>query len=772
MVMAYGQDADQEMEGMEAQSGMTADDAMGMQAGSGMGMSRTMKCPKCGYDMQDDGTGTGMMNCPSCGTSLHVADASKMQPKKKPSWDDVPDVDPAREELIHQWEDKIKDGKKHWEKFFKRTRECEQLAFAGADKDWVLADSYTVPVIPRHINQSVAVLYAKDPRVTAKPRDKLMYQLWDGTTDQIEGIVHKIMLQQQMASMGQMVPGPDPNDMAVLEEIKTVSQHEQMVEKLGKTLEILWDYYTKEQATNFKSQMKALVRRAKVAGVAYCQLGYQRILEPNPDVSAKIQDVTSKIKSVESTLDKLGDDQIHDGNAELEQLRLNLKDLQDQEMMVVREGPIFSWPKVRDIIIDPDVTHVKTLEGAAWYAREYLLTPERVFEIYGVRIGNNYTKRYRVDDDGKQKRNRKESEVCVYEVFDERNRQQFVIAEGYCDFVSEPQEPSVKIERFWNLFPLVFNEVENEEEKFPPSDVWLMRHPQKDVNRARQGLREHRNANRPKYITSSSALEEDDKRKIAQSEAHAIIELQGLQPGEDVAKKIQKFDHTGIDPNQYQVEEHHKDILRSVGSSEAAMGTPSGGTATENSIAESARSASQADNVDELDDFLTELAKATGHLMMLELEKPTVIEIVGPGAIWPDMRPTREMIAKDLDLEIEAGSSGRPNKAAELANLERAAPYVLQIPGVSPKPLAKKYADLLDIKIEDLYKAGLPSIAAQNQPQMGPPGGGPGGGQGAQSDPNAQGAKGGDNKPKPGPQQPGPQPAYPPPGGGGGMPMQ
>jgi hypothetical protein len=698
-----------------------------------------------------------------------MADPAMAAPQKKPSWDDVPDVDPAREDLIKKWEDKIKDAKKHWEKFFKRTRECEQLAFAGADKEWIAADSYTVPVIPRHINQSVATLYAKDPKVAAKPRTKLMYQLWDGTTEQIEGIVQKIMLQQQMMAMGQVVPGPDPNDMAVLQEIKQVSEYEQQVEKLGKTLEILWDYYTKEQATNFKSQMKALVRRAKVAGAAYCQLGYQRILEPNPDVSAKIQDVTSKIKNVESTLDRVGDDENkYDGKAELEQLRLNLQDLQNQEMIVVREGPVFAWPKVRDIILDPDVTHVKTLEGCRWYAREYLLTPERVFEIYGVRLGNGYTKRYRVDENGKQRSNRnKASEVCVYEIYDELNRQQLVIAEGYCDFLSEPQEPSVKLERFWNLFPLVFNEVESEEEKFPPSDVWLMRHPQKDVNRARQGLREHRNANRPKYITGMGALEDEDKRKIAQSEAHALIELQGMQPGEDVAKKIQKFDHTGIDPNQYQVEEHHKDILRSVGSSEAAMGSVSGGTATENSIAESARSASQADNVDELDDFLSELARAVGHLMMLELEKETVVEIVGPGAVWPDTRPTRELIAKDLELDIEAGSSGRPNKAAELANLERAAPYMLQIPGVSPKPLAKKYGDLLDIKIEDLYKAGLPSIAAQNQPQLAGPGQPGGEGQGAQTDPNAQGGKGASNAEKPGPQQPGPQPAYP--AGSGGM---
>jgi len=711
------------------------------------------------------------------GGAMTGAEALGMQTEtKKPSWDDMPEVDEQRAELIKEWEDKIKDAKKFWKKFYQRTRDCEQLAFAGADKAWIESDSYTVPVIPRHINQSVATLYAKDPKVAAKPRKKLMYTLWDGTTEQLEGIIQKIMMQQQMVSMGMMAPGPDPNDMAVLEEIKQVSQYEQQVEKLGKTLEILWDYYTKEQATNFKSQMKALVRRAKVAGVAYCQLGYQRILEPNPDVSAKISDITSKIKNIESTLDKVNDgdgansayDSGYSAKGELEQLKLNLKDLQNQEMIVIREGPIFSWPKVRDIILDPDVTHVKTLEGCGWYAREYLLTPKRVFEVYGVRIGEHYTKRYRVGDDGKPQKRKddKSCEVCIYEIFDERNRQQLVIAEGYPDFVSEPQEPSVKLERFWNLFPLVFNEVESEEEKFPPSDVWLMRHPQKDVNRARQGLREHRNANRPKYLVGMGSLEDEDKRKIAQAEAHAILEIANLQPGEDIAKKIQKFDHTGIDPNQYQVEEHHKDILRSVGSSEAAMGTPTGGTATENSIAESARSASQADNVDELDDFLGELAKSVGHLMMLELEKETVVEIAGPGAVWPDTRPTREMIAKDLELEIEAGSSGRPNKAAELANLERAAPYVLQIPGVSPKPLAKKYADLLDISIEDLYKAGMPSIAAQNQPQIGPPQAG-GQGQGGEKDPGAQGAKGSDNTAKPGPQQPGPQPAYP--AGGGGL---
>ena len=96
------------------------------------------------------------------GGAMTGAEALGMQAEtKKPSWDDMPEVDEQRAELIKEWEDKIKDAKKFWKKFYQRTRDCEQLAFAGADKAWIESDSYTVPVIPRHINQSVATLYAK-----------------------------------------------------------------------------------------------------------------------------------------------------------------------------------------------------------------------------------------------------------------------------------------------------------------------------------------------------------------------------------------------------------------------------------------------------------------------------------------------------------------------------------------------------------------------------------------------------------------------------------
>ena len=47
--------------------------------------------------------------------------------------------------------------------------------------------------------------------------------------------------------------------------------------------------------------------------------------------------------------------------------------------------------------------------------------------------------------------------------------------------------------------------------------------------------------------------------------------------------------------------------------------------------------------------------------------------------------------------EIEAGSTGKPNRAAELANIERIMPFLLQIPGIDPKWLAKELLNVLMI---------------------------------------------------------------------------
>src|SRR5690606_23978944 len=108
-----------------------------------------------------------------------------------------------------------------------------------------------------------------------------------------------------------------------------------------------------------------------------------------------------------------------------------------------------------------------------------------------------------------------------------------------------------------------------------------------------------------------------------------------LASGQRIEDVLQRGPTAPIDPNLYEVEQLYSDLMRTVGAQEANLGGTSNSTATESSIAENSRLATVADNVADLDKFLTDLARSTGHLLLQELDRDTVVEIAGPGAVWP-----------------------------------------------------------------------------------------------------------------------------------------
>ncbi|HEY5798481.1 MAG TPA: hypothetical protein VIU82_26050 [Bosea sp. (in: a-proteobacteria)] len=704
-----------------------------------------------------------------------------MAPKER-SDDAKPEVDPARAALVAEWLKRAKRAKKKWETAFKRMDECQQLAAEGATEEWVKAGNYVVPVIVRHINQAVAQLYAKNPKAVAKRKKRMMYTLWDGRSDTLQAAMEAANPQPPMDPMTGMplaggptdpmtgaplAPEPDPNAVAMIQEIAAVREQNDMIDRMGKTQELLWDYFTTEQSGGFKQQVKAAIRRTKVNSVSWCKLVFQRELEARPEIGAQIDDTTQQIARLEQLGREVEEGDTSEDSARVEELRLLLQQLQGKESIIVREGPVFDWPRSKDMYPDEKCTHLKTLFGAQALFHEFMLSPDEVESIYGVDVCGNYTE-FKGDDRGDDEKGERpktsagdetgKGRARVIEVQDKRNGQFLTICEGYPDFLKEPAEPDVKIERFFTGFPLVFNETENEKDIYPPSDVWLMRHLQFEYNRKREALREHCIAAAPNYVVRKGHLDKVDRAALQGAKAHEVIEVK-TGAGEDVAAVIKRLEKANIDPNLYEVEQVFSDMQRVSGAQEANLGGTSDGTATESTIAEQSRTVSLSENVDDLDEWLSDIAAGTGQLMMLELSKETVQGIVGPGAVWPDMQTSREEIAQDLLLEIKAGSSGRPNAAAELAKLERAMPYIVQMPDMNPKVFAKRYLELLDIDVEDAFVEGLPSITALNS--MMAKGGVQAGTGDPATDPNAQGQQGGQNAAQQPGRQAGPQPAFP-----------
>lgn len=678
-----------------------------------------------------------------------------------------PEPDEATKANVKAWVERIQKAKTHYEKRFKRMKSCQMIANEGREKDWV-EENYTVPVLKRHINVSVAALYARNPTPAAKRKKKVQFTLWDG---------NYASLQQAMAAAqppvdpqtGQPMIDPatgqprmgDPNAMALLQEVQAAHQENTMMDRVAKTMEILFSHYTNEPGVFFKQQLKACVRRTKVCSVSWIELGFQRIMEPNPDVTAQLLDATSQLGQLKVLAGDLADGTIDDTSAKMDELRRLIADLETRKDMVVRAGPTFGFPKAGHMIVDPECTHLKTLTGANWVAREFPpMTTDRVKRDFGIDLGKNF-KSFTAE---KPSADKDQNLAVIWKVWNKETQQVFYVCDGHDDYIKPPAAPDVKLTRFWPIFPIVFNEVEDDDEIYPNSDVWDARHMQREYNNIRQGLREHRLQNKPKYATIKGKLEETDLKKLAGGVSGDILELNGLQEGMKVADVLQAIQTVPIDPNLYEVTTVFSDIERTIGSSQADLGAPASVTATQSSIIEQGRSTTNSDNVDDLDDVLSELAQATGELMLQELDIGTVKKIAGPGAVWPQSPPTRQQIADDLWLEIKAGSSGRPNRAAELANMERGLPYLIQIPGVNPFPLGRRYGELLDLDVDEIVVEGMPSIVAQNAMASKDPFGGqaPGGNTDPQAKDGAnQGPAGATNAPNPQVNEPGPQPGYP-----------
>lgn len=674
---------------------------------------------------------------------------------------EAPEPDETRAALVTFWADTVRNARNFWTaRAFKRMR--QDMAFA-AGRQWPsMADDhmvdeaqqrYVANITLRHIQSRTAAIYGKNPRVVARRKERLLSTVWDGQIQTFQAA----MLAAQQDPM-------DPNAQAIIADATQTLAMNQQMNRIAKTLQLLFEHEIAEQALPFKVQMKALVRRCLTTGVGYAKPGYQRAMAYPPDVTGQIDDYRRQLANLERLAADVADGEVDAHAREREQLRLALEALSRAEQVVIREGLTVSYPDSWSIIPDTGMKQLRGFVGCDWVAEEYFLPANKIKEIYKLDVKHGGATAYAEKAPGEfeatesrptdaqtggDTAGRQREFFCVWEIYNKSDGMVYTVLDGHKDFLLPPSEPDVKLERFWPWFTFVVNEVYDEERVFPPSDVELMRNMQLELNRARQGLREHRRANRPQYFTRAGAMEDGDKEKVAQGKAHEVIELVGIQPGEKIEDVIQPKPQIPIDPRLYDPTPAYEDYLRTLGQHEASLGGTSGATATESSIAEGARLSHVSSAVDDLDEFLTEFCRAAGQILLQEAQPERVHEVVGPGAVWPEM--TKEQIAKEIYLDVEAASTGRPNQAQQVQTAQQVFPLLMQIPGLSPQWMAEELLRRLDDRIDltDAFAAGLPSIMTMNRAaQVAPPEATATG-----NDPRAQGDHGGANAPSTQPAQ-------------------
>jgi hypothetical protein len=605
----------------------------------------------------------------------------------------------------------VKSDLKFWEYAFKRMKDWRSFARGRQWPDMTkeeLSDAdrpYVVNITQRHIQQRTAHIYAKNPRFRFKKAKRLNYRLWDGTAN---GLMAAQMQMQQ-----------DPSNMVamqIIQEAMANQQTSQMLDGAGKTLTYLYEHQVREQNPPTKKMMKKMVRTTLTCGVGYIKQTFQRAMDLSPDGHQAINDASTRLAEVERLGMDLQDGEIGEHDAEIEQLRALIADLEKQHEIVVREGLALDYPDSTNIIPDQNLSYLPGFVGCSRVTEQYCLTADQVKRIYKVDVSKSaveYTDREDLAGPQSQPELVERKTVRVWEIWNIETGMVCVVCDGYNDYLVEPHAPITYTDRFWPWFVFAPNAMDDSEDPFPPSDVELIQSQQAELNRAGEGLRQHRWANRPRWVTGQN-LPETDRAKMESASAHSISVLHSMPPEAKVNDKIQPFPAMPIDPSLYNSGPAFQDILRAAGTQEANLGGTSGATATESSIAHASQKSVESSATDEFDDLLTEMARAGGQILLAEMSPDQVMQIVGPGAIWPQM--SREQIAKEVELAVVAGSSGLQNQAHEVQVRERVYPLLFQIPGLSPEWLARDLLQTLDDRMdyEDAIDMNALSIIAAN----------------------------------------------------------
>lgn len=649
----------------------------------------------------------------------------------------------TEENTVKRWLKRIKLAKEFFDSDFKRMRENMEFAaglqLKGQTEMNPRDEKYIANFITHFVNDKVASLYARDPKCEAMCRKRLNYQLWDGKVETVQQAM-VVLAQTQMTGM--QTPQSIQAQM-LLQDIEQGKQMEEMCEKIGKTLEVLYQYQQDSQQPSFKYQMKQLVRRVVTCGVGYVRENFIRSFDQPLTSSITDDSLPARLKKMKYILGEISEDDISENDPLVEQLRLLVEGIQasvqNGDQLDVQECIEFDFPSATSIIVDPRCKSLKGFIGAEWIAQQFIMalsTANAYFELTGdkqITAGGQFqayaddmqpTQPGTTDND---KVDPKDPMGCFYEVFDYTTKTHFFICEGWKWYVQEPQPVMPQTDRFWPIFALTFNDVEVEVGQkchiYPPSDVQLLKPMQIERNRSRQELIDHRKVNRPFFGGMTGLIAPEDLDKLANHETGEFITFKNVPVGangsQDVLGAIFKWTGTPIDESLYTAQPVNEDINMVSGSNAIQQQEPIRHVAaTPAVIQEQARVSNTNSNVDDLDDLLSDMAETGGQIMMREFSPQTVVRIVGRGAVWP--QDQMEDYIDGIQLTIIAASSGRPNKAVEIANFERIAP-ILQAAGANPIAIVEEAVKRLDdrLDVEKFFPVPVAPMIGMQQPAPG-----------------------------------------------------
>lgn len=491
--------------------------------------------------------------------------------------------------------------------------------------------------------------------------------------------------------------------------------------QFGKTGELVLNSQFAPGQANLKKRAKQCVRAADTCGIGWLKVVYQRDIETDPVVLNRIKDVQDNIQRLDRLImqtDENNPDEEMDSaslpEARKEELKQQLMALQEQVEVVRSEGIVMSVRPSEHVIFSGEVRFAEDIGEAEWICDEIYMEEELATDRFGtlpkkatrferaqsyiegttkdadsataVSAGNQ---RGRLGDDTAKV-------VCVQEVWRLCDNRIYTLIVGFNGFLKPPYTPKAVGERFHGLFPLYFDPQDGI--PIPLALTSQLRELQDEHNTARTTFREHRERSVP-FNVAHGQLNSKDVSALTNPGFMETIVLQSIPDGQRLSDYFTSVQHPPIDPAVYDTSHVRQDWEQITRRGDAARGTVAKPkTAKEAEILQANLAVDTNERADVVEDWIQEVSQYVFEICLSEMSMPMVQRIAGEDAVWPQMG--KKDIFDMVQLEIRAGSTGKPDAAQDLDRWTKVLPEIRQTLQVVTELKANGNEELAETYVE------------------------------------------------------------------------
>jgi hypothetical protein len=478
-----------------------------------------------------------------------------------------------------------------------------------------------------------------------------------------------------------------------------------------------------------KKHAKAAVRAAFTSRVSWLKLIYQKEYKEDPLIRNRIEDAQDNVARLQSLIAQIEDPlEKRDKEAVKEELINTIKSLERNVEVVVSEGLVIDRVRMEHILLDPTIDNMCEWQKSRRVVHIILMPKSEAETRFNIKFETITTYTWeqhhkRSEEYGRKQPTRTEDDpiVKIYEIWDRKTMMVYTIAEGHKGFIRPAYALDRQPEQWFPFFQLALFVVDGK--LVPISMIELLQELVDEYNKSRTQQAEHRELSIPHWIADKTTDRNSLERyRDAVLGDITLVDAQG-RPLNEV---IVSASPPPFNPALYDTSSILRDVDMVSGSTDAQRGTVARNkTLGEAEIMQQGVASRASEVQDSIEDWMQEIGIAAAEMLLMEYEPNQVMRIAGKEAAsnWPTLE--KRDIFNMVDIDIRAGTTGKPNKQQEQESwstlypeLDRLQDVIMQIEAQTQQPaehkreLLKETARRLDERIDvDLFLPPKPQQA-------------------------------------------------------------